>query len=164
MTEHRATTNLLSSIQFKFWKQQSQSTDIIRIKQISRSFHVYFFKLSDHISTESHKLQRHHCYCPFVYHAFHDLMSNSPISAMYLNVLVGRIDMMWRGGELLSSNRRIFCYFLLCSSLEGLKVATFCIQLFSRTQLNWTRRGSSHIREITLLIIQTGIDVFYVLI
>lgn len=25
-------------------------------------------------------------------------MSNSPISAMYLNVLVGRIDMMWRGG------------------------------------------------------------------
>ena len=59
---------------------------------------MYFFKLSDHISTESHKLQRHHCYCPFVYHAFHDLMSNSPISAMYLNVLVGRIDMMWRGG------------------------------------------------------------------
>lgn len=59
---------------------------------------MYFFKLSDHISTESHKLQRHHCYCPFVYHAFHDLMSNSPISAIYLNVLVGRIDMMWRGG------------------------------------------------------------------
>ena len=159
MTEHRAITNLLSSIQYKFWKQQS--TDIIRIKQISRSFHVYFFKLSDHISTESLKL---HCYCPFVYHAFHDLMSNSPISAIYLNVLVGRIDMMWRGGELLSSNRRIFCYFLLCSSLERLKVATFCIQLFSKTQLNWTWRGSSHIREITLLIIQTGIDVIYVLI
>ena len=162
MTEHRAITNLLSSIQYKFWKQQS--ADIIRIKQICWNFHVYFFKLADHISTESHKLQRHHCYCPFVYHAFHDFMSNSPISAMYLNVLVGRIDMMWRGGELLSSNRRIFCYFLLCSSLEGLKVATFCIQLFSRTQLNWTRRGSSHIREITLLIIQTGIDVIYVLI
>ena len=162
MTEHRATTNLLSSIQFKFWKQQSQSTDIIRIKQISRSFHVYFFKLSDHISNESHKLQRHHCYCPFVYHAFHDLMSNSPISAMYLNVLVGRIDMMWRGGSFCHQTEEY--YFLLCSSLEGLKVATFCIQLFSRTQLNWTRRGSSHIREITLLIIQTGIDVIYVLI
>ena len=160
MTEHRAITNLLSSIKYKFWKQQS--ADIIRIKQISWNFYVSFFKLSDHISTESHKLQRHHCYCPFVYHAFHDLMSNSPISAMYLNVLVGRIDMMWRGGSFCHQTEEY--YFLLCSSLEGLKVATFCIQLFSRTQLNWTRRGSSHIREITLLIIQTGIDVFYVLI
>ena len=108
-----AQSHYQSTFQHSIQILKTASTDIIRIKQISRSLHVYFFKLSDHISTESHKLQRHHCYCPFVYHAFQNLMSNSPISAIYLNVLVGRIDMMWRGGAFVIKQKNILLLFAL---------------------------------------------------